>query len=406
MKIYIRVYFYFLILTKVVLPLNKYLFKLTHFSLLQFFILFLRKLSFKNQQICTLLKKFSLQNKKLPSYEQAIQYLNSLSPDSKSSALKKQISEDDNSNYDLKIIVSTYNAANTIEDCIESILNQKTKYSLLIEVINDGSTDATKQILEQYTNRSNVVIINQENQGFSGARNTGLTKINANYLCFVDSDDILEDCFAEVLLDTAFTEQADIVAGGYQQFDNSGIIHEFNYQDNNRFDPYKLYGYPWGKIYHAALFNTVIFPENYWFEDTMLSYLVYDQSHVVCTVKETVYRYRSNQNGITAFAPTKPKAIDSLWVTQQLLLDRKNLKLAFNDEIYKVTLRQTCTNFIRCRFLGNQVQKAVFVVQQQIINDYFKNFALKDDSYLKIIEKAIKADDYLTFVVHAYLNNY
>ncbi|MDN2453675.1 glycosyltransferase family A protein [Lactobacillus sp. UCMA15818] len=382
--------------------MNKYLFKLTHISLLQFCMVFLQKLSFNNKQICTLLETFSTQNRRLPNYEQAIQYLDKLNPDSQNSAIKACTLEDNNYHYDLKIIVAAYNAASTIEECISSILNQKTKYSLLVEIIDDGSTDKTKQLLKKYTNNDNIIVTSQKNQGFSGARNTGLKIINAKYLCFVDSDDLLEDCFAETLLDKAFAEQADIVAGGYQQFNHSGVISEFDYQNKNEFNPYELYGYPWGKIYRVDLFNKIDFPEDYWFEDTILIYLIYGQSQTTCTVADLVYRYRSNQNGITAIAATKPKAIDSLWVTRQLLFDRKKLGLDFNEEIYKVTLQQICTNFIRCRFLGGQVQRAVFVVQQQLINDYFENSELKEDGYLKMIEKAIKSNNYLAFTVYAY----
>ncbi|MDC7953825.1 glycosyltransferase family 2 protein [Liquorilactobacillus mali] len=386
--------------------MNKYLFKLTHISLLQFFVVLLQKFSFNNKQICTLLEILSTQNRKLPSYEYAIQYLNKLNPDSKNSAIKKHTLQNNDYTYDLKIIVAAYNAEDTIEECVDSILNQKTRYSLIVEIIDDGSTDSTKQILNKYTNRHNVIVTSQKNQGFSGARNTGLKTINASYLCFVDSDDILKDCFAEVLLDKAFAKKADIIAGGYQQFDNSGVISEFYYQDKNQFDPYELYGYPWGKIYNSALFTEVTFPVDYWFEDTMLIYLVYDQSHIVCTVKDIVYRYRRNPRGITAISATKLKVIDSLWVTRQLLSDRQKLNLGFNEGIYKVTLQQMCTNFIRFRFLSGQVKRATFVIQRQIINDYFENFRFKENGYLKNIEKAIKSNNYLAFTVYVYTGKF
>ena len=92
----------------------------------------------------------------------------------------------------LSLIVPVYNTREYLEKCMESILNQ-TWEDLEILCVNDGSTDDSGAILEQYARRdSRVQVISQENRGLSAARNAGLRRATGEYVCFVDSDDCLE----------------------------------------------------------------------------------------------------------------------------------------------------------------------------------------------------------------------
>ena len=92
-------------------------------------------------------------------------------------------------NKDLSIIVPAYNSEKTIEQCINSVITQETKYDYELIVVNDGSTDRTKEIVEKF-NDEKIVLINQENRGFSGARNRGIDECVGKYIMFLDSDDI------------------------------------------------------------------------------------------------------------------------------------------------------------------------------------------------------------------------
>lgn len=62
---------------------------------------------------------------------------------------------------------------------MDSIINQHTKYRFLVVAVNDGSPDGSREILRKYERLANVIIIDQENKGFSGARNSGLKHIRA-----------------------------------------------------------------------------------------------------------------------------------------------------------------------------------------------------------------------------------
>ena len=93
--------------------------------------------------------------------------------------------------YDLEVIIPAYNVEKYIQQCLDSVISQKTNFRFHVICINDSSTDNTGLLLKKYENAENVTIIHQENKGFSGARNVGLRKTNGKYIMFVDSDDFI-----------------------------------------------------------------------------------------------------------------------------------------------------------------------------------------------------------------------
>ena len=107
----------------------------------------------------------------------------------------------------IAIIVPIYNVENYLRECLDSILNQ-TYTKFICIMINDGSTDSSKEIAETYLVDDRFLLINQENQGLSGARNRGIEflfkelekKEAINFVSFVDSDDVLDFKFLEELI--------------------------------------------------------------------------------------------------------------------------------------------------------------------------------------------------------------
>ena len=97
-------------------------------------------------------------------------------------------------NYKLSIIVPMYNAEKYIETCLDSILNSNlSKKDYEIVIVNDGSKDKSLEIAKTYASQySNIIYLNQENQGQSTARNNGIKNCNGEYVWFVDADDAIE----------------------------------------------------------------------------------------------------------------------------------------------------------------------------------------------------------------------
>ena len=100
----------------------------------------------------------------------------------------------------LSIIIPAYNTEKYIEQCIDSVINIRNIENEII-VINDGSTDRTKDILKEYTeNNDRIKVITQENQGASAARNTGIKASTGDYIYFLDSDDLIDTVSFEKII--------------------------------------------------------------------------------------------------------------------------------------------------------------------------------------------------------------
>ena len=115
---------------------------------------------------------------------------------------------------DLQIIIPAYNVELYLEDCLNSVLSQKTTYSYHIILVDDGSKDNTPAICDTFANHPNITVIHMANGGPSRARNTALQRIFGKYLMFLDSDDILLDGTIQTMLDTAYRYDCDLVEGG------------------------------------------------------------------------------------------------------------------------------------------------------------------------------------------------
>lgn len=91
--------------------------------------------------------------------------------------------------YDISVILPVYNNVQYLEECLDSVLAEE-KLSIEIVAIDDGSTDGSEQILDDYAGKyENIRVFHQENSGVSVARNLGLKKANGEYICYLDSDD-------------------------------------------------------------------------------------------------------------------------------------------------------------------------------------------------------------------------
>ena len=110
----------------------------------------------------------------------------------------------------ISVIIPVYNVENYLEECLKSVQNQ-TYTNIEVLLVNDGSTDNSKQICERYCQEdSRFLLINQENQGLSAARNKGVEISTGEYIVFVDSDDSIKTNYLEKLMQY-MAEDVDIV---------------------------------------------------------------------------------------------------------------------------------------------------------------------------------------------------
>ena len=122
------------------------------------------------------------------------------------------------------VIIPVYNCKEYLDECFKSVESQTIgKENIEVIIVNDGSTDGSKDIIEQYCKKNNWIVINQENHGLSYSRNVGIDNATTDFICFLDSDDYIAKNAIEVLYNNIINQNADIVVGKTIAFDSKGF---------------------------------------------------------------------------------------------------------------------------------------------------------------------------------------
>lgn len=204
--------------------------------------------------------------------------------------------------YDISVIIPVYNSEKYIHECIMSVLRQ-TKKNIQIVVVNDGSTDSTRQIVEALcTDNPDIKLINQKNQGVKYARVTGLNHADGDYIGWVDSDDFIHEDMYEKLYSLALETNAECVYCDYcfypEQVKNKG----------KWFKEYKgkVSGYfidrnsqLWNKLMKKALLNRIGFKELYPKISEYANIAVLLNAERISYTKEKLYYYRVGQDSLS-----------------------------------------------------------------------------------------------------------
>jgi len=325
--------------------------------------------------------------------EEAFEKVNKVSkkPMKKYSYNKRIIDE----NIDLSIIVPAYNSSDYIKECISSVLMQKTSYNYELIVINDGSKDDTLEKINLFKENKHLKIINQENKGFSGARNRGIDESLGKYIMFLDSDDLLCENSIEKLIKTAKEKKADIVQGSYYTFNKNGNKFYTNITPTEKNKEISVPGFPWGKVYNAKLFEKVRFPLDFWYEDTIVNYLLARLSNKYVAISDYVYGYRINEKGITFTSKKSKKVLDTYWIIEEIIDLSKDIGLKIDDSIYDMTIFQL-SNLLyrRIHFLDEETIKNTFILACYLIQDMGIKDSKNKSIIFRDIEKAFKEKNY------------
>ena len=338
-----------------------------------------------------------LRKKSILSVEEALNNLYEFYPVRETAPMFKQ-DVDICIEVDLMIVLPVYNVEEYLVECLESILQQKTKYSYKVVAVNDGSTDNSGTILNRYKKYPQIEIINQNNHGLSAARNRALQTIIGKYVMFVDSDDYLPEDTIEKLLDVAYANKADLVEGDVYSFneDTAHIMKHRHYGINNMSSS-NLFGYAWGKVISFEIMEKICFPISYLYEDTIMSTLVYAICDKICIIPEIVYCYRLNPIGIDATSTANRKAIDTFWLTKYCLeesLDR-NIELTAKHHIQYFD--QMRLNTIRLKKWEDEIQESIFIVYCDLYKKYFKNEKYPTKKY-QWMKKVLEHKSYKAYI--------
>ena len=226
----------------------------------------------------------------------------------------------------ISIIVPVYNVESYLKECLESI-RQQTFTDIEVILVNDGSTDGSREICERYCEKDiRFRLINQENQGQSVARNRGVKESVGQFIMFVDSDDVINTNVLEVLLPYMKTD-VDIVecrmTRKKEEFflnKTSTIVFEGNSKEAIlnciAFKEVKYCAFK--KLYRREIVEKIPFLEGYIYEDvfTGINYLKHIRKIVVIDYIGYYYRVRANSTMTKSF---NEKDLDIFKVGNQLI---------------------------------------------------------------------------------------
>lgn len=277
----------------------------------------------------------------------------------------------------ISVIVPAFNVEKYIEQCITSILSQ-TYRNLELLIINDGSTDQTKFICENYERKDKrLKLISVKNNGVSSARNIGLKEAKGDYIFFVDSDDWIEP---ETLMDMKTSlekSEFDCVMCSYNSYKNNNKIKSNHITNNSNMvytqksiinamcymnNPYENFdlGVIWGALYKKELINKIQFNENISIgEDFEFKYKVLLNSNSVMCTETQYYNYRLHSQSAMhgAFNEKKIKSFIELE-------DFFNSKFVISE--YKEAVRVRVTNIAIVLLLMIPFNKKYTIYRKQI----------------------------------------
>lgn len=267
----------------------------------------------------------------------------------------------------LSLIIPVYKVEQYIAECIESVINQVTS-DIEVIIVNDGTPDDSMLVIEKILSKQTAIIrdcfiiLHQENQGQSSARNLGLKYAKGEYISFLDSDDVLSENYLSDFKNTIKKNNVDIVQfkssrfeedtnklkafnvglqrNGLLQLDQNLMIEIFN----------QSAWFPWLNIYRRELFNGLEFPVGIYYEDAALIPEVFLRAKNIYFLESVLYFYRLNLNGslLNTSSENKRKHVDSF----KSILELYALRMKENPiySISFVSMSQAYVNYMYQNF--------------------------------------------------------
>jgi glycosyltransferase involved in cell wall biosynthesis len=224
----------------------------------------------------------------------------------------------------ISVIVPVYNSEKYLRRCIESIMDQ-TYEDLEIILVDDGSTDKSASICDEYANKDlRISVIHKENGGLSSARNAGLKAASGNLIGFVDSDDYIEPNMYEKLKENMDKYGSDIaVCSIYKSYkymtdEMDGTDTETVYEGKDKFRNLEnenefLTVVAYNKLYKKEIFKKIKYPEGKSFEDSYVICDILNTAKKVSYLNEPLYYSTMRRTGLAKQNLTNhSEKIDSL----------------------------------------------------------------------------------------------
>ena len=285
----------------------------------------------------------------------------------------------------ISIIIPAYNCEKYLNRCLDSVLNQ-TYNEFEIILVNDGSTDKTSDICDEYKAIDNrIKVIHKENGGVSSARNIGISKSTGEYIMFLDSDDWIERDMVEKLYNN-ISKYDDIdmgMCGCYLEFSSKekqilqiklknktydsteDYLKEFSYYRDKG-----VFGYLWNKIFRSSIIkdNQLLFKKYSIAEDLFFLYELLPYCNKIKVIEDSLYNYMHENE----YSLSKSNKEDSLYINN--LFYDKTKEFLYNTNSYEINKEYISNGYI------------------QGISHYILNNVMCEDNKIKKLRKLYKSE--------------
>ena len=303
----------------------------------------------------------------------------------------------------VSVLVPVYNVEKYLSECLESLVNQ-TLQDIEIICINDGSTDNSPKILEDYQAKyPQIKVINKENSGYGATMNLGLKVATGEYIGIVESDDFVKDTMFEDLYSLANKNNLDIAKSDFYYYNTinkstrqAGLIKKKNTNKilSVKDDIFILKLPPsiWSAIYKRSFLNenNIRFLETAGasFQDTSFAFKVLASAkRLMFTSKPYVYYRQDNEN---SSIHSKDKVYNICYEWEEItkyINERPKIKEVVNQIKLSTQFNAYKWNLIRIdeRYKDEFIDKF-----QQTFKEYFDNNEIQKDFYIKASKKELQ----------------
>ena len=218
-------------------------------------------------------------------------------------------------NQKVSVIVPVYNVSRFLPECIESVINQ-TYGDFELILVDDGSTDGSGIICDNYASKDNrIIVLHKTNGGLTSARNAGLSTASGEWIMHLDGDDWIEPDMLFEFVATADREKADLVEGSFRKVWDNGKVLEYSlpYDHTDKetlLKSYMAYSWTtiWGGMAKKSLYDQygLKSPEGTTFcEDFHLGVRLWYYAKKVVTINKIYYNYRQVSSSLIHNVNTK-----------------------------------------------------------------------------------------------------
>lgn len=298
----------------------------------------------------------------------------------------------------VSVVVPVYNIKKYLNRCIDSIIVQDYK-KLQIIIVDDGSTDGSEEICDNYKNKDNrITVIHQKNGGLSKARNIGIEIATGEYITFIDSDDFVHPCYISFLVKEKLESKSQLVQCSMKSVFGDECKNDLGFSGERKIISGKeaILSYDYmvsacAKLFDKSLFDDVRYPEGLVYEDEATYYKLAFKCDTVCLTTAELYYYYQSPNSITRNNNINLDFIPVCKERIEFFKNKNDSDLLDNAyERYAVTLM---LKYVRCVKI-----KAEADIKKQLIELY-------KDNYRFLNKKSINVKFRILLILYRYFPN-